>query len=261
MNNKKNRIIPVFILSAVACLAMVLVIDVYALDVLPTATESDGRQMTKVDKHARPSIKANRPNVERWVPVAEEVWVVYVDAPSYNLAEASELYGKKQYEAAASRVGRSERLIQQQIDERMHVLRKLAALSSEIKGEIVSEEDFLSSINEMERVLNKRNHMVPVIAGYGVIYADEVTKRISKGREHFLKNEFQRSSIEIKKASAFVNMAAAKAAGGGRKFLSEAASSLDKLAKDVQAGTVEVVKEFDVISGTVHEALAKRNTV
>lgn len=80
-----------------------------------------------------------------------------------------------------------------------------------------------------------------------------------KARENFLKKDFKGAASEIRKGAAFLRLQAARATTEGKKGLIVSVADLEKLANDVEKGTVTSAKTLDRTFAKAHHALARHH--
>jgi len=80
-----------------------------------------------------------------------------------------------------------------------------------------------------------------------------------KARENFLKKDLKGAASEIRKGEAFLRLQAARATAEGKKGLITSIAELEKLANDVEKGTVTSAKTLDRTFAKSHHALAKHH--
>ncbi len=91
------------------------------------------------------------------------------------------------------------------------------------------------------------------------VFVDAPGESFHKARESFLKKDFKTSAAEIRKSAAFLKLQAARAAGEGKKGLMASIDELEKLAKDVESGTVTSATMLDQAFAQAHHALAQHH--
>jgi hypothetical protein len=94
-----------------------------------------------------------------------------------------------------------------------------------------------------------------------VVLADEPEHHLKLAHEHFLKKEHKEAASEIRKAAAFVKLAADNAAGEDRKGLLAAGAELDRLADGVEKGTVTSERELKEAFARADYALARHHQI
>jgi hypothetical protein len=87
-------------------------------------------------------------------------------------------------------------------------------------------------------------------------FIDEPSHHFGLAHERFLKKDYAQSAVEIRKGAAFVRLEMARSTGEGGKALSGAAIRLDKLAADIESGSVKSVDEMNAVLARAEHALA-----
>jgi len=91
------------------------------------------------------------------------------------------------------------------------------------------------------------------------VFVDAPGEHFHKARESFLKKDYKATAEEIRKGEAFMKLQAARATGEGKKVLTESIDELEKLAKDVEQGTVTSAETLNHAFAKAHHALAKHH--
>ncbi len=102
--------------------------------------------------------------------------------------------------------------------------------------------------------------------GYVTVDEDVLThfdespgEHFHKARQSFLKKDFKASAEEIRKGEAFLRLQAAAATEEGKKGLIASIAEIEKLANDVEKGSVTSAKTLDDTFARAHHALAKHH--
>ena len=90
-------------------------------------------------------------------------------------------------------------------------------------------------------------------------FVDSPGEHFHKAKENFLKKDYKASAEEIRKGIAFLRLQAARANAEGKEKLDASIAELDKLADNVEKGTVTSVKTLDQDFAQAHYALAKHH--
>lgn len=91
------------------------------------------------------------------------------------------------------------------------------------------------------------------------VFVDSPGEHFHKARQSFLKKDYKAAAEEIRKGAAFLKLQAARAAVEGRKGLTVSVGELEKLAEDIEKGTVTSAKTLDNAFARAHHALAKHH--
>lgn len=102
--------------------------------------------------------------------------------------------------------------------------------------------------------------------GYVIVEEDVLThfdespsEHFHKAKQDFIKKDFKAAADEIRKGQAFIRLRAARATEEGKKGLIASVAELEKLANDVEKGTVTSAKTLDDTFARAHQALAKHH--
>jgi len=90
-------------------------------------------------------------------------------------------------------------------------------------------------------------------------FVDSPGEHFHKARENFLKKDFKGAASEIRKGEAFLRLQAARATAEGKKGLITSIAELEKLANDVEKGTVTSAKTLNHTFAKAHHALARHH--
>jgi len=104
------------------------------------------------------------------------------------------------------------------------------------------------------------------LEGYVIVEEDILTafvdspgEHFNKARQNFLKKDYKATAEEIRKGIAFLRLQAARATTEGKKGLINSIAELEKLAGDVEKGTVTSAKTLDHAFAKAHYALARHH--
>lgn len=87
-------------------------------------------------------------------------------------------------------------------------------------------------------------------------FVDEPSHHFGLAHERFLKKDYARSATELRKGAGFVKLEMARSTDEGRRTLAEAAIRLEKLAENVESGTVNSIDEINTALARAEQALA-----
>jgi hypothetical protein len=91
------------------------------------------------------------------------------------------------------------------------------------------------------------------------VFTDEPEHYMKAAHDSFLKKDKKATAVELRKAAAFVKLEAARAAGDAKTGLTASATELEKLADDVDKGTVASVEKLDSAFARAAHALANHH--
>jgi len=102
---------------------------------------------------------------------------------------------------------------------------------------------------------------VPVYVEEDIFYffVDEPEHHFNLARENFLKKDFKATAHEIRKGATFLRLELARATGKTENNLRASIQELDKLAVDVEKGTVTSTKQLEQGFARAHHALAQHH--
>jgi hypothetical protein len=107
---------------------------------------------------------------------------------------------------------------------------------------------------------------IKVPKGYVVVeedvllqFVDSPGEHFHKARQSFLKKDFKAAAEDIRKGAAFLRLQAARATTEGKKGLMASVAELEKLANDVEKGTVTSAKTLDRAFASAHHKLAQHH--
>lgn len=91
------------------------------------------------------------------------------------------------------------------------------------------------------------------------VFVDAPSEHFHKARQSFLKKDYKASAAEIRKGAAFMKLQAARATSEGKKVLTVSTDELEKLAMDVEKGTVTSAATLNLAFARAHHALARHH--
>ena len=86
-------------------------------------------------------------------------------------------------------------------------------------------------------------------------------QNFTKARESFLKKDYKAAAEEIRKSVKYMKTEEFHAAASGKKMLTASIKELDKLAKDVEKGSVTTVNTLDNAFARARDAIASNPQV
>jgi hypothetical protein len=87
-------------------------------------------------------------------------------------------------------------------------------------------------------------------------FPDEPGSQFHQAHENFLKRDYKAAAANMRKAMGFMKLEAARATGDANKTLTASIHELEKLADDVENGTVSSARKLSQAFSRAHEALA-----
>ncbi len=90
---------------------------------------------------------------------------------------------------------------------------------------------------------------------------DSVESFFQKARQEYLQKDMKAAAAEVRKGAARLKSEAAAAADKEKKALTASSRELEKLAGELEKGTVKSVKEMDMAFARAYEALATNSRV
>jgi len=91
------------------------------------------------------------------------------------------------------------------------------------------------------------------------VFVDAPGEHFHKARQNFLKKDYKAAAEEIRKGAAFMKLQSARATSDGKKVLTISIDELEKLAKDVEQGTVTSAATLNHAFAKAHHALARHH--
>jgi hypothetical protein len=93
--------------------------------------------------------------------------------------------------------------------------------------------------------------------GQGLFIPNEPGKSFHEARQNFLLEEVKIAATDIRKGAAYLKMEKAVVKKEMQDIIASSERELEKLAQDVENGTVESARELDAVFARAHQALAK----
>jgi hypothetical protein len=110
-----------------------------------------------------------------------------------------------------------------------------------------------------EAKTSKASNPVVIDEEVWVVLVDEPAHHFSRAYEDFLKKDWKSSADEIRTANAYLKLEKTRATDEGKQALSASIQELDKLADNVESGSVSSIKSLDEAFARAHLALAKHH--
>jgi len=91
------------------------------------------------------------------------------------------------------------------------------------------------------------------------VFVDAPGEHFHKAQQSFIKKDYKAAAEEIRKGAAFMKLQAGRATAEGKKGLTESIDELEKLATDVEKGTVTSAVTLNHAFARAHHALAQHH--
>ena len=102
---------------------------------------------------------------------------------------------------------------------------------------------------------------VPAAVAAEATPSTSLEQNFQKAKQNFLQKDMKAAADEIRKAAAYLKSEADAATGKGKEALTASYQELEKLAGDVEKGTVASVKKLDAAFARSYKALATNSHV
>jgi hypothetical protein len=183
-----------------------------------------------------------------WVPVNETDWAVYMDAPAYHFKIAKKYLQDGDKVHAAAELSRGVTFLNFQKDRLVAASREIERLSKRITaGGLTDTSDFNVVVNHALHAIDHRYRMVPVDIGGSTMFGEAHEYHFKKAKKNLEKQDRTVTADEIRQAAAFLKLKAASMGITPWSTVDSAEAALQKLAGNVESGSVKNVAELDKV--------------
>ena len=173
-------------------------------------------------------------------------------------AVADELKEQAAHAAKADKAGaKSEMRLAHDTSRRMDaVAGKVSAAAAGIEnGKIKTKADLDKAIDKAARADMERRWLVADVTTWYPV-SEEPQQHFGSAIEAYVKKDYKAAAIEIRKATGYVRLEAARVTGDAKQALDNSVAELDKLVASVEKGTIKDEKVMDKAFANANHALA-----
>jgi len=194
----------------------------------------------------------------QWVPVDQDVWAVFLEAPEYHFAKARESLANKDAKTAAAEIREGAKLLRFQAKRLDAAVGDLYTLAKQVSaGKVTAGDKMDTVLANANKALDYHEPLVPVAEGDDELLMESGQYHIAQAKTKLSAKDKSGAAAEIRKAIAFVKI---EAAHTGHEVSGEMKSALDDmeaLAKKAESGADVGTKELDQAFSRALNALHK----
>ncbi len=183
---------------------------------------------------------------DRWVPVDDADWAIYMDAPSFHFALAREYLQKGEYAKASSELNMGNSFLIFQAHRLATASKQIEALASGlVKGKDRGLDRFDAVTANVSKVIDNKYAMIPLEIGVSSVFESGYKYHADRAKSKLFENDLAGSAAEIKKAGSFLKLWAIHTGNSGKTELDDLETELNTMASNVESGVLKDKKELD----------------
>jgi hypothetical protein len=208
------------------------------------------------------SVQAQQP--KDWIVVNETEYIPVVDELSAQLSSARKAFIARNWKEAAGELRTAAGLLDQQATggsrrskpQLSAVARSLRDLAGTVEaGKLSSVKPLDAAIASAHRADLERDWLVEEVTAW-YPYVSSPNSHFQAAHDSFLSKEYKKASEEIRKGAAFVRLEAGSAVDQAKQDLQASEQELQRLAKEVEQGSVHDVQRLDRAFARASNSLA-----
>lgn len=181
-----------------------------------------------------------------WVPVQEDDWAIYMDAPAYHFALAKEYLKKGDNANAIAELKRGNSFVIFEQGRLAAASKQIENLSKNLaKGKDKDTAALDAVTSKVENVIDRKYAMLPIDIGANTVFEDAYRYHFDKAKSKLQEGDRAGAAFEIKRGAAFLRLKASLTKHVVKADLDEAGNDLKTLATKVESGAIKDVKELD----------------
>jgi hypothetical protein len=187
----------------------------------------------------------------QWVPVEQDVWGIFLEAPDYHFAKARESLANKDARTASGEIREGALLLRFQAQRLEASVSDLYALANQIDaGKTTTAAKMDDVTRHASQSLDYRQPLVPVAQGDEDLFMESSQYHVTQAKTIFLAKDRNEAAAEIRKAVAYVKLEAARSGREVQGGLKSGVVEMEALAKKAESG-------MDVADQDLDKAYAK----
>lgn len=245
------------------------VLRIGALSAIALLSAACGKSEPKAAETAKPAQAAARAEIpaqqpKDWIIVDETEYIPVIDDLSEKLNAARKAFVAKDWKGSAadlrSAADRLEKeasgLSRRDKAKESTAAKSLRELAATVEsGKAASVKTLDAAIGKAHRADLERDWLVEEVTSW-YPYVDEPNAHFQAAHDSFLSKEYKKAAEEIRKGLAFVRLEEGTAIAKAKQDLDVSERELQRLAKNVEQGSVQEVKRLDSAFARADQALA-----
>jgi hypothetical protein len=202
-----------------------------------------------------------------WIPVDEKDWAIYKDVPNYHFARAKDYLRKGNYANASAELKRGNSFLIFQNYRLLAVAKQIKVLSDSVAaGQFKDINKLDAATANAIKIINDKYAMVPIMVKNNSainidnryymasveiradsVFEEEFNYHYDNAKTDMTAKDSVGAASEIRMAGSFLRLKAVYIGEKAKVELDSVGNDLNKLAADVEYGTVKDIKELDRI--------------
>jgi hypothetical protein len=192
----------------------------------------------------------------QWVPVEQDVWGIFLEAPDYHFAKARESLANKDTRTSAGEIREGALLLRFQAKRLEASVSDLYALANQIDaGKATTAAKMDEVTTHASQSLDYRQPLVPVAQGDEELFMQSSQYHVAQAKAKLLAKDRKVAAAEIRKAVAYVKLEAARSGHEVRGRLQSGIAEMAALAKKAESGMDVVEQDLDTAYAKVRTEL------
>jgi len=191
----------------------------------------------------------------QWVPVEQDVWGTFLEAPDYHFAKARESLANKDTRTAAAEIREGALLLRFQAKRLDASVSDLYALANQIDaGQVTASAKIDAVTARANQSLDYRQPLIPVAQGEEELFMEGSRYHEAQAKTKLKAKDRVGAAAEIHKAVAYVKLEAVRSGREVRGDLQSGVVEMETLAKKAESGTDVAEKSLDKTYAKVRAA-------
>jgi hypothetical protein len=192
----------------------------------------------------------------QWVPVEQDAWGIFLEAPDYHFAKARDSLAKKDTRTAAAEIREGALLLRFQAKRLDASVSDLYALANQIDtGQVTTGSKVDEVTSRASQSLDYRQPMIPVAQGEEDLFMEGSRYHVAQAKAKLKAKDRVGAAAEIRQAVAYVKLEAARSGREVHGDLQSGVVDMEALAKKAESGTDVAEKKLDKAYAEVRTAL------
>lgn len=194
----------------------------------------------------------------QWIPVEQDVWAVFLEAPEYHFAKAREAATNKDNRTAAAEIREGAKLLRFQAKRLNAAVSDLDGLAKQVSNGKATGDQMDKVLVSASKTLDYKEPMVPFAEGEDQLFVESGGYHVKQAKTKLAAKDKSGAAVEIRKAIAFLKIEAAHTGHDITGDLKSALDDMEALAKKVESGTDIAAKDLDQAFARARKSLTSK---
>jgi hypothetical protein len=197
----------------------------------------------------------------QWVPVEQDTWGIFLEAPDYHFAKARDSLANKDTRTAAAEIREGALLLRFQAKRLDASVSDLYALANQIDAGHVTAGAKVDEVTaRATQSLDYRQPLIPVAQGEEDLFMQGSRYHVAQAKTKLKAKDRVGVAAEIHKAVAYVKLEAARSGREVHGDLKSGVVEMEALAKKAESGTDVAEKDLDKAYAKVRRAFTSHKS-